>query len=560
MRTPRLLRAAVAAVAALVLAGCATIPSSGPVREGNPVERGEDLGFAFRPQGPEEGDTPSEILAGFIAAGAGPQDNYQVAREFLTRDLATEWNPAAGVLIHGRATSTLADSDASLRLLVPATASVDGSGRYTEFADAESMELQFRFAEEGGEWRISQAPDGTVLARAIFDRLFSERPLYFFDPTFTYLVPDLRFFPSTADAPTRIVEALLAGPAAPLTPPVLATAFPEGTRLERQSVTPTDGQATVELNDEVVQADDVTKQRMQFQLGRSLVGGSILSVRINVDGTDLDIPDLTGGTAPIVQPLINPSALVGRDGAFGFLTGGDLEPLEGLSDAVAGLAPSAAVYSAETELVAVLAGDGTVAAVRSGEDPVTVDTRPGLIAPALDEAGFVWTVPRGNPAALLATPPGGDPVPVASGWPAGSTVLSMAVSRDSTRLLTLLGTAAGPVLRVYGIVREDGVPVRLSEAWFDLIAPTGATTATWVSDTTVASLGTGIDGTPAVGLQDVGGPVLDTVAPVADAVALVGGNGQSGLRVLTSDGDVRVLRGTAWQTTASDVTYLATQQ
>ena len=80
-----------------------------------------------------------------------------------------------------------------LRLVVPATAAVDGSGRYDEFADAQTMELPFRFTEEGGEWRISQAPDGTIFAAAIFDRLFAKRSLYFYDPTFTYLVPDVRW-------------------------------------------------------------------------------------------------------------------------------------------------------------------------------------------------------------------------------------------------------------------------------------------------------------------------------------------------------------------------------
>src|SRR3954447_11506919 len=185
MRTVQGLRAAVAAIAIALLAGCASIPVSGPVQEGNPVDTGDDLGFDFRPQGPEPGDTPSEILNGFIAAGAGPQDNYSKAREFLTKSLAKEWNPAAGVLVHGRATTVLAESETSLRLVVPASGAVDGAGGYDEFKQVVQMDLPFLFVQEGGEWRISQAPDGTVLARAIFDRLFAPRTLYFYDPSFT---------------------------------------------------------------------------------------------------------------------------------------------------------------------------------------------------------------------------------------------------------------------------------------------------------------------------------------------------------------------------------------
>ncbi|BDZ46001.1 GerMN domain-containing protein [Naasia aerilata] len=559
---PRLIRTAVAAIGVALLAGCASIPVSGAVHEGDTVEAGEDLGFDFRPQGPEAGDTPSEILSGFIAAGAGPQDNYATARDFLTRDLAKEWNPAAGVLVHGRATSTLADSPTSLSLVVPATGTVDGTGRYDEFADAVQIELPFRFVQENGEWRISQAPNGTVLARAIFDRLFSMRSLYFYDPTFTYLVPDLRWFPSTADAPTRVVEALLAGPTAPLASPVLATAFPDGTSLERQSVTPTNGQAIVELNDEVVQADAVTKQRMQYQLARSLVGGSILSVRISVDGTDLEIPDFANGRAPVVQPLVNPSALVLRDGTFGFLSGGELTPLEGFSDAVAGLDPTSVVFSADQELAAVHGGNAAAYAVARGENPVAVDARPGLVAPDLDGQGYLWTVPADAPQALTATRPGGSPLPIAANWTDASGVVSLAVSRDSTRLLALLTTPDGPRLRVYGIVRDkSAAPTQLSSTWYELIPPTGVPAgATWVSDTTVASLGRAADGSAAVVAQDVGGHRLDTVGDIDDAVALSGGNGLSGLRALTADGDVRVLRGAAWQTTASQVGLLAAQR
>jgi len=54
----RAVRAALAAALLAVLAGCATIPVSGPVNEGGPLAEGEDLGFDFRPQGPTEDASP----------------------------------------------------------------------------------------------------------------------------------------------------------------------------------------------------------------------------------------------------------------------------------------------------------------------------------------------------------------------------------------------------------------------------------------------------------------------------------------------------------------------
>lgn len=555
----RAVRAAFAAALIAALAGCATIPVTGPVTGGGALAESEDLGFVFRPQGPAEGAAPVEILTGFIAAGAGPQNNYEVARQFLTADFAPEWDPNAGTLVHSRSTSTLVESDTSLALVVPVSGRVDGAGRYEEYGDQLSVELPFRLVQEAGEWRISEAPSGTVVARSLFDRLFAQRALYFYDPTFTYLVPDLRWFPAAADAPTRIVEALLEGPSAPLAAPVLASAFPEGTTLARQSVTTTAGEAVVELSNEVVRADPTTRQRMQVQLARSLVSRNVVSVRISVDGTEPMAP--AGGGTPILQPQVNPRPLVARDGEFGFLVGDQVEPLEGFSDAVAGLAPTAAVFGRDTEQLALLTEAGVVA-LQAGQDPLVVDDRAGLIAPGLDNGGYLWTVPADRPGELRVTQPGGEPLELAEPWMEASRIVALAVARDSTRLLVLLDTAEGPRLRVHGIVRDGaGAPVSLSPNWFELVPPEGTpVTATWVSETAVGSLGVDAQGVGAIRTQDVAGQQLDVVADVPGAVGLVGGNGLSGLRVVTADGAVAVLRGTTWQRTGSGVTLLATQR
>jgi len=209
----------------------------------------------------------------------------------------------------------------------------------------------------------------------------------------------------------------------------------------------------------------------------------------------------------------------------------------------------------------VLGGDGVVYSVAQDEAPVALDTRAGLLAPALDGEGFVWTVPGGSPEELAVSRTGAESGLIPADWGDATAVVSLAVSRDSARLLALVQTPAGPALRVYGIVRESGVPKALSSTWFELVPPSPApVTATWVSDTTVASLGRAGDGTPVVTTQDIGGRRLDSTAAVSDAVTLVGGNGLSGLRILTSDGDLRVLRGTGWQTTASEIEFIATQQ
>ncbi|MNR61868.1 Lipoprotein LpqB [compost metagenome] len=63
-----------------------------------------------------------------------------------------------------------------------------------------------------GEWRIAELPDGTAIPEETFKVIYGAYPIYFYDPTFTYAVPDVRWFikKKTVKAMT---SALLGGPA-----------------------------------------------------------------------------------------------------------------------------------------------------------------------------------------------------------------------------------------------------------------------------------------------------------------------------------------------------------
>ncbi len=123
----------------------------------------------------------------------------------------------------------------------------------------------------------ARRPTGYVLLRQQFETLFSQRALYFYDRVLPLSGARSALVPLHCRSPTRIVEALLAGPAAPLMRSVFS-AFPTGTRLTRQSVPTTGGIADVELNDVVATADSITQQRMQLQLSQ-LPGGRLDRLR-----------------------------------------------------------------------------------------------------------------------------------------------------------------------------------------------------------------------------------------------------------------------------------------
>ncbi|MET1053350.1 MAG: GerMN domain-containing protein [Mycetocola sp.] len=548
--------AAVAVVAALALSGCAGIPQSGAPRVGQPVEGTEDAEFQFNPKGPAAGASQEQILRGFIGAASSPREDYATAREYLAADLRTEWNPDLNVVVDESAQrSYVSVDDVSMQLTVAPIAEVNEQGEYTEFSSRTPLTQGYSFTKVKDEWRISVAPDRVILDRQSFSDVFSSYAVTFFDPSWTYLVPDLRWFPSRTSTGTRIVKALLDGPG-PLLTGAVTTAFPEGTTLTKNAVPVVGDVAQIDLSSEVFQADPVTLQRMQAQLSGSLTGvSSINSVSITVNNNTEDIPALT-----VSSPRVDPRPLVLADDGFGFLSTGDaLERIDGLSGRIEALAPSAVVVNASQSLAAVRTSDGVLAVRPSGPDPLRVDARPGLIAPSLDRFGYIWSVPANAPASLIVSRSDGSQTDVVTSWPEASSILSIAVSRDGTRLLALVRVGDEARLLVAGIQRDgDNTPVSLGDAQVLAVGSGTAVTSTWVDDLTVATLTTSGDGSTEVVKQIIGGP-SEVIQGPAGAVSLVAGSGLRQLRAVLSDGDLTALRTSAWQVVGSGVTLIATQ-
>lgn len=546
------------ALFAFLLTGCVSIPTSGSVTAGR--ELGTDLEpeLVFQPNGPAEGASPEEIITGFVQAAIGPQDSYEVARQFLAEEFSDEWDPNASVLIRSGEQAAIAVDDNSYEVTFSAVASVDETGLYTSLPSPQPSRVSFDLVQEDGEWRIGNTPDGIVLTEQYFDDIFDPYPLYYFAPGYAHLVPDLRWFPSISTTSTRLVRELLAGPSEWMAPPAVVTAFPEGTGVSLVDVEA--GRAVVDLSGEA-RTERIAMQRMKLQLSSTLSSvPSIQGVDVRIDRTPTTIEDL-GVDGPVVQPQVNGSPLVSVDGSFGFLSSGEVTPLSTLGEKVAALSPHAATLSSDESLAAVLNESG-VWAVGEETEAILVDGRPGLVAPSLDSEGFLWSVPAADPSAILAISPTGEQIPIAAAWEEGDRIVSLNVSRDGVRLLVLLDSAQGPRMIVASIVRDDrGAPVRLTSPVLELAAEPGTPLdATWVDNVTVASLTRPEPGEdPVIVLQQVGGQ-SEELGDVAGAVSIVGGNGRSNLRVLTSDGTIQVPRGSGWQRAGAGVDFIATQR
>ncbi|PFG20333.1 GerMN domain-containing protein [Serinibacter salmoneus] len=99
MRT-RLARLAPAA-AALCLAACASLPTEGPVEAGR-TEAPAVGSIQYDATAPGVGDSPVEIVQGFLQAGAAGltgEGDFEVARTYLTPEASATWSPLAEVVV-----------------------------------------------------------------------------------------------------------------------------------------------------------------------------------------------------------------------------------------------------------------------------------------------------------------------------------------------------------------------------------------------------------------------------------------------------------------------------
>ncbi|MFC5503356.1 LpqB family beta-propeller domain-containing protein [Lysinimonas soli] len=554
MMRPKALGLAALLAVALLLAGCANIPTSGNVVKAGIDSGSGDALLVTLPDEPVKNASPAEILAGFIRAGRGPQLNYQVAREFLTDDFRSKWNPNAGVLVSSTPITSTSIGPDLLQVSISVSAEVDASGLYTTYPSPQTKPLQFRLAKDAhGQWRIAGAPDGTILTPNRFASIFHSYDLFFFDPSFQYLVPDARWFADSTGVATRIVKALLAGPAPWLGGGVLLSAFPNGTELT-SAPTVSSGRATVDLSSQVSSESAVGKRRMTQQLTQSLnVLGTISSVSITVGGFPVTVTD---GNEPDREESVLPDPVGFEKGAFGTLVNGAVRPLPGLGTVLDKLAPVGAAVGRTGDAAAILTAGG-VSVVRGGV-ATTLDSRPGLVTPSIDPEGFVWSVPANRPGAIIAYDAQGKPHSVAFSY--DGQVVSLDVSRDGTRVMIALETASGPKLLVAGVVRDkDLVPTALGQPVYPAIGTGALVDATWIDNGSVAVLAH--DGaTTSVNAYQLGGQSV-ALGTVDNAIQIVGGNGQAGLRVLDSGGSIFSPSGSfGWQDTGLNASFLASQQ
>lgn len=545
---------AIGVVVMALLTGCVGIPTSGGVASGPLIDEEVDPDFVLRPAGPRPGVGPEELLTDFMAALRGPQNDYATAREYFTREASLEWDPDASALVRtGIAEIEPSAAANTFDYTVTATGSVDADGRYTVLPPTPQT-LTYTFAQEDGEWRIASAPNGIVLSELSFERVFAAQSLYFFDPSFAYLVPDVRWFPSRATISSRTLSALLAGPVSWLRQGVVLTAFPTATTLTTVEIE--EGTAIVELSEEARNSTPVERDRMRQQLAATL---DVASVVMTVGGIELVTPE--PGLGAVKNPSVEAATLVGTADGFGFLDEDGVVAIPEVSAQLVAAGATAATLTTDRQAAAALTPFGVIYA-RVGDPQATiVDARSELAVPSVDPFRFIWSAQSASAATLTTFEVDGTEHALQTALSPDAGIVSLDVSRDGTRVLLLLSTPTGPQLVVAGIIREQGsnVPLALGELVSLPVPSSTPVDATWVDERTVAVLSRSGEISP-VTLVEIGGPT-ESFGQLIGGTTIVGGNnGADGIRALSSLGELWRPQGGGWAGTGTIVSFLATQQ
>ncbi|PZF80903.1 LpqB family beta-propeller domain-containing protein [Jiangella anatolica] len=462
----------VAVLAAAVVAGCSEIPTSGPVLDAGGAKPDDQSRYVEVIEAPPRpGMTPVQIVDGFIDAMASYQPGYETAREYLTEEAAAEWDPSAKVTVFYEARPAAeAINPSTVQVRTTVHGEVGADGAFTEFREAESRTFDLQLEQVDGEWRIANPAPGIQISDFSFDREYQARNVYFFDPGFEVLVPDVVYLPRTANdaTATLLARKVLSGPSEWLAPAV-ATAFRPDAELALDAVPVDNGVATVALSPDAALADTEDRERMVAQLAWTL---GVLPEVERVEVLASNLPLIQGDPlSPNDPPLSSydpgvlaagtPLYAIGESGVVS-VTDGELSPVPGPLGEQAGAREVA--VSLDVDRGAVISADGTtlsVAALRDGETLEPLVHGGDLSSPAWDRTGLLWAVDHDAQGhGIVVTRADGQPATVVAPELAGIDVTRLAVSPDGVRVALIVGGQAmvGNVIR-----SDDDATVRIEQ-------------------------------------------------------------------------------------------------
>ncbi|MFJ4026519.1 LpqB family beta-propeller domain-containing protein [Paenarthrobacter sp. NPDC089989] len=529
-------RVAIAMMAALVvlLASCAQIPRSGPVGKSKDESAGNSNAPVFFPAAPRAGASPEAVIEDFYMAGSGYEDDYPVARQYLTQAQSVTWKPDKRALVFREAQVVKTAVENEYVYELDLAYSVDADGIATQYPAGTKESIPVTLDQVEGEWRISKVPDGTAIPEETFKVIYGAYPIYFYDPTFTYAVPDYRWFIKKKTVKS-MTSALLAGPA-PYLRGAVVSAFPSGIKLARESVPVVSGAAQVDLSaKELFDASAEDRQRMQNQLALTFRSQpDVINVQLRADQDLVRVDDDGSVLPPVVDKSVPARQIAVNNGDLVRYENNRVSPLPDIQS-VAGLGPHSPAESPVSQTAAFLNGDRTTLySVEPGQPARQLTTRSTLTGPSFSPQDWVWTSgPGANGATEIVAfkPTGVAPgmaIPsttITPAWLSGRTVKEFRVSREGARALIISVANGKTAVQVAGIVRNpDGTPKDLT-APVSLFTNSSPDQGAWVNGSTVVVMAASATGTVMPELLSLASGDPQQLAPWDGLTSLSAGNG-----------------------------------
>lgn len=211
--------AVLATAVGLLLAGCASIPSSSrpQVIESLPASAPPDQDdVRYDELVPRPGESPEEIVRDYLRAGGSYERKHARARAYLTPAGQRDWSDQRGtVVLDDSPYLDVRDGGSTVEMTARQQGRVEADGSYQ--GNAARSPYTFRLKKVDGNWRIDNPPAGVLIESGTFEAAYEPWKVYFLDSTRSRVVPDVRWLSASRDSlPSLLVAAIEQGPSAGL--------------------------------------------------------------------------------------------------------------------------------------------------------------------------------------------------------------------------------------------------------------------------------------------------------------------------------------------------------
>ncbi|MEV8557606.1 LpqB family beta-propeller domain-containing protein [Streptomyces sp. NPDC051917] len=588
---------AYAALGTVLLAGCASMPDSGDLRNVESTPR-QDTGVRVFAMPPAEGAGPAEIMQGFLEALTSDDPAYDTARKYLTPAAAHKWRPerSTTVLANGPSiepdcrpgTGSEPTSSVTCVLAGSRVATVDSQQAYEPAGGSYRKKVHLTRDTKNGQWRIDALSDGVVMGKSDFQRNYTSVDKYYFASDTTVgsarepvAVADPVFVRSKVDPMTQMVRSLLSGPTRWLGP-VVRSSFPTGTALRKDvsGLAPDDqNKLTVPLNLKGAQvtATKCTEMATQVLFTLRNLAPTLESVELQgVGGHRLcDLREERAESTAWHGSAKSPENLYYLDGKHRLVrmpTGSTTTsavpvpgPLGEGGKALASVAVSRDEHSAagvgdqgRSLYVTSLASGGSLGQALVTSQGATPNDR--LTTPSWDARGDLWVADRDPRRPRLYVMEQGVAKPEEVAVPDLPGRISDArVAADGVRIALVVEKAGKQSLLIGRIQHDDGTGQGTSVVELRSAAPDleEVSALSWAGDSRLLVVGREQGGVLQLRYVQVDGSTLDGPAPGAlTGVKSIAASEDEGVPLVacSEDGIVRLPSGSQWQKVDKDGT------